>query len=685
MLRASGLTKVKGLRERAAYTGSMRTPPSLTTKLLAMGAVFLLVALASIGLTLWVTWKLEGGAAAVNEAGRLRMNMLRMVLVLQTEPPTALQERARQFDASLELLRTGDPSRPLFVPWSDKTRVHFESIRTQWAQARADWELGMPSDPARVLAQADAFVQQVDGFVDAIEIQIAGWTAALHLFQLIMAAVAIMAAVTFMAVSYWLVINPLARLQQAQVLLRQGELGTRLPVENHDEFGQIAAGFNLMAHALQASHNDLEHKVREKTASIAVQNQRLAALYEVSALASTAGSLELLAQGFVQQIRRVAGADAAAVRWSNEANERYVLLAGDGLPRAMANAEHCLHTGTCLCGQPQAQARTRVIPITPSTELALPHCREAGFETLVTIPVQMQQRVLGEVDLFFRSPVALTDELRELLEALTRHLASAMEGLRATALEREAAVAEERGLLAREMHDSIAQSLAFLKIQTQLLRDAVVRGDAAKRDRSMGELEEGVRECYADVRELLVHFRTRTSEEDIESALRSTLSKFEHQTGIATTLDMLGHGLPLAPDLQIQVLHIVQEALSNVRKHAGATRVDLRVQRHPRWRFEVHDNGAGFDPTTVAPDSVHVGLGIMRERAQRIGAVVQVVSAPGQGTRVGVELPAVAPASGAGPQSPAPAAFSHAELADIARRAVAPPGSAATLMKEASP
>ena len=617
----------------------MRSKPTLTTKLLALGAGFLLVALASISLTLWVTWKLEGGAAAVNEAGRLRMNMLRMVLVLQAESPEAVQERARLFDASLELLRTGDPSRPLFVPWSEDTRARFDALRAQWAQARSGWTGPLPPDRAHTLAQADAFVQQVDGFVEAIELQIAGWTAALHLFQLFMMALAIFAAVTFMAVSYLLVINPVARLQQAQARLRQGELGTRLPVETDDEFGQLAAGFNLMAHALQASHDELEHKVQAKTASIAVKNQRLAALYEVSALAADAGSLELLAQGFVQQIRRVAGADAAAVRWSNEANERYVLLAGDGLPRALADSEHCLHTGSCLCGQPQAVARTRVIPITPSTQLALPHCREAGFEAMVTIPVQMQQRVLGEVDLFFRTPIALTDGLRDLLEAMTRHLASAMEGLRATALEREAAVAEERGLLARELHDSIAQSLAFLKIQTQLLRDAVAKGDAARRDRSIGELDVGVRECYADVRELLVHFRTRTSEEDIESALRATLSKFEHQTGIATTLGMVGHGLPLAPDLQIQVLHMVQEALSNVRKHSGATRVDVLVHRHPRWRFEVKDNGQGFDVAAVPPDSLHVGLGIMRERGQRVGAVVQVESAPGQGTRVCIELP----------------------------------------------
>ncbi|EHL20603.1 multi-sensor signal transduction histidine kinase [Acidovorax sp. NO-1] len=637
--------QVKNAGMPPAYTAPMRAKPTLTTKLLAMGAGFLLVALTSISLTLWVTWKLEGGAAAVNEAGRLRMNMLRMVLVLQTEPQEAVRERVRQFDASLDLLRTGDPSRPLFVPWSDETSARFEAVRSQWAQARSDWMVVPPPSRAQTLAQADAFVQEVDGFVDAIEIQIAGWTAALHLFQLFMMAVAIVAAMTFMAVSYLLVINPVARLQQAQTRLRQGELGTRLPVETDDEFGQLSAGFNLMAHALQASHDGLEHKVREKTASIAVQNQRLAALYEVSALASTAGSLELLAQGFVRQIRRVAGADAAAVRWSNEANERYVLLAADGLPRSMAEGEHCLHTGSCLCGQAQAQARTRVIPITPSTQLALPHCREAGFETMVTIPVQMQQRVLGEVDLFFRSPVEMNDELRELLEAMTRHLASAMEGLRATALEREAAVAQERSMLARELHDSIAQSLAFLKIQTQLLRDAVARGDTVKRDRSMGELEEGVRECYADVRELLVHFRTRTSDEDIESALRATLSKFEHQTGMATTLSMEGHGLPLPSDLQIQVLHMVQEALSNVRKHAGATRVDLRMHRHPRWRFEVQDNGRGFDVATVPPDSLHVGLGIMRERAQRVGAVLQVESSPGQGTRVCIELPTVNAAS----------------------------------------
>ncbi|MBP6598767.1 MAG: type IV pili methyl-accepting chemotaxis transducer N-terminal domain-containing protein [Giesbergeria sp.] len=632
----------------------MRKYRTLTTKLLLTGIAFLLVAMASISLTMWIAWQLEGSAAAVNEAGRLRMHTLRMALALQHESPDALAQRVQQFDASVELLRTGEPTRPLYVPWSEATRTRFEAVRAGWRQVRSQWMQRSRPDAAAVLAQADDFVLRMNDFVDAIEVEIMRWTAALHLLQLLLVAVAIAAAVAFMAISYWVVLSPVALLQQALERIRHGELGTRLQVQSSDEFGQLASGFNLMASALQASHADLEAKVRDKTAGFELKNQRLAALYEVSARASEANNLEALAQGFVRQVRSITGADAAVVRWSDEGNERYVILATDGLPQAMAEAEQCLPAGSCFCGQTLPQtlspsplplpslalrsAKARVIPIAPSTSMVLPHCHEAGYQTLIALPVQIHQRVLGELDLLFRAQIELTPDMRELLEAMVRHLASSMEGLRAAALEREAAVAEERSLLARELHDSIAQSLAFLKIQTQLLRDAIAKNNPSARERSMAELDVGVRECYADVRELLVHFRTRTSAEDIEAALRTTLSKFEHQTAIATHLSMLGHGLPLAPDVQIQVLHIVQEALSNVRKHAHARSVQVRAFRHPHWRIEVQDDGVGFDPAPTALDSLHVGLGIIHERAAGIGAAVSVQSAPGRGTTVSIDL-----------------------------------------------
>jgi len=136
-----------------------------------------------------------------------------------------------------------------------------------------------------------------------------------------------------------------------------------------------------------------------------------------------------------------------------------------------------------------------------------------------------------------------------------------------------------------------------------------------------------------------VHFRTRTNTGDIDSALQETLQKFQHQTGLPTRLQVDGEGLPLPADVQVQVLHVVQEALSNVRKHAGASQVWLSVQQHPRWRIEVRDDGHGFEPEAGAPDDSHVGLRIMRERAAGVGAEVQVHSAAGAGTRVVLQWP----------------------------------------------
>lgn len=631
----------------------MKRPWTLTAKLLTTGITFLVLAMASIGLTLWVSWNLEGGAAAVNEAGRLRMLTYRMALALPGEGPAPAEAvaLARQFNTSLQLLEAGDPSRPLFVPWSDESNTSFDAVRADWTSLRQQW-FGSDGPRAQALQQADAFVARIDNFVAAIEHALARWTAVLHLFQLSMMGLAIGSAVALLYTGYLLVLNPLARLGRGLAAVQHGELGTRIEVETQDEFGQLSAGFNEMAQTLQSLYEGLEHRVREKTERLEVKRQRLSDLYEVSAFLARATELDGLAQGFVRQVRRIAGADAAAVRWSNEGNHRYILLASDNLPPALLQDEHCLDTGACFCGQPAPRAATRTIPIVSTSPAPLAHCQREGFSTLVSVPVKLHEQVLGELDLFFREPVSLNSEERELLDTLATNLAAAMESLRAAALEREAAVAEERALIARELHDSIAQSLAFLKIQVQLLQGAVHNGDDQATGRVIAELDAGVRECYADVRELLMHFRTRTSDEDIEPALATTLKKFSHQTGLPAELRMRGHGVALAPDVQVQVLHILQEALSNVRKHARAAHVVLTVQTEP-WRFEVRDDGLGFDAEHLQRGETHVGLRIMQERAQRIGARVRVQSQPGQGCAVVLELPRTLVQTPAHPVAPA--------------------------------
>ncbi len=612
---------------------------NLGAKLALVALPFMLLSLLAIAATLWVSWQLEGGAAAVNEAGRMRMQTYRMALSLATADPPSLREQVGSFEYSLALLRGGDQERPLFVPWDPTVRARFATVDADWLAFKRHWAGGATIDVPELRAQAASFVAHIDALVDGIETHMSRWTALQHLLQSAVLALAIAGALTLLLTGYRFVLEPVLQLKRAIERLQGGDFTARVNGTSHDEFGTLAAGFNHLAEHLQSMYRNLEAKVAEKTSELQEKGERLQALYDVSTLLANATTLEELGQGFSRRIAAVARADAVALRWSDEGNQRYLLLASHGLPASMVDEEQCVLAGACHCGVPQAPAGVRVIPIRSLPQGNLQHCARADFETVVSLPIRLHERTMGEVNLFYNAQVEPSSAERSLLEALASHLSTAMENLRLDSLAKEAAVSQERNLLARELHDSIAQSLAFLKIQVQLMRDALASGEAQRVQAVLGEIDAGVRESYGDVRELLLHFRTRANAEDIEPALQTTLRKFEHQSGITARLQMHGQGLPLSPDVQIQVLHIVQEALSNVRKHARARRVWLDVHKQPHWRIEVRDDGVGFVTEDRSRDETHVGLRIMAERAQRIGAALELISTPGHGSSVLLELP----------------------------------------------
>jgi two-component system nitrate/nitrite sensor histidine kinase NarX len=254
--------------------------------------------------------------------------------------------------------------------------------------------------------------------------------------------------------------------------------------------------------------------------------------------------------------------------------------------------------------------------------------------------VQLHQRLLGEVTLFYRTTLDLSPDMRELLSTMARHLASAMEGLRATALEREAAVAEERSLIARELHDSIAQSLAFLKIQTQLLRDAVAKGNTPRATaawpswtRACANATPTCASCWCTFARAR---RTRTSR------LRATLSKFEHQTGLATTLTWRARACRWRPTCRSRCCTSCRRRCPTCASTPARATCSCACSA-TRAGASRCATTAGLRPEAVPPDSLHVGLGIMRERAQRIGAQLQLESSPARGTCVTLELPPPAP------------------------------------------
>ena len=610
---------------------------TLGAKLALVATPFVLLALASVAVTLWVSWQLDGGAAAVNEAGRMRMQANRWALAVALRDEPRLSALSAEFDHTIELLRSGDADRPLAMPWDEAVRERFAAVEADWRRFREHWSSPLQDATPQLSEETATFTAHIDGLVAAIERHMARWTALLHLLQVAMMAFAVLGAGVLLVTGYLFVLEPVSRLKHATTRIADGDFGVRVEGVTTDEFGSLADCFNGMAEHLQSFYQDLEARVAEKTVLLEEKRERLEALYDVTALAASATALAELAGGFAKRVVRVARADGAAVRWVDEGCDEFVLLASEGLTDAMVRDEQCVRAGQCFCGVPEASAAVRVVAIEDIATPSVKACASAGFASIVSLPIRLHDRLMGEVDLFYHANVQPSPAERSLLEALTAHLASAMENLRLTSHEKESAVAQERAFIARELHDSIAQALAFLKIQVHLMRDAVDAGDLAHAQRVLTEIDAGVRECYGDVRELLVHFRTRPQGADIEPALRATLGKFERQSGLSAHLTMRGHGVPLAPDVQIQVLHIVQEALSNVRKHAQAEEVWLTVERAPHWRFTVRDDGVGF-ATIDQADETRVGLRIMAERAEKIGATLAVDSTPGEGTSIALTL-----------------------------------------------
>ena len=459
----------------------MKHTASLSAKLVRVGAGLLVVVLISIGLTLWVTWKLSGGAAALNEAGRMRMQTWRLTSGVQAQLSVSeIEKLTREFDRSMQVLKDGDATRPLFVPWNDVVHEQYIKVEDLWREQKSLFMSQPALDHASLVLRANTFLVAIDSFVLSIEDQMTGLTAILNLFQFVMMALAVGGAVIMLYTGYMFVINPLSQLRDGLHKIESAKFSVRVDVSSNDEFGQVSSSFNRMAATLQSLYGNLESQVATKTQRIAAQKERLEALYGVSVFLAQTNDLTALTHGFVQRVRLMMRADAMALRWSGEDPSKSLLLATDEFPEFMQEEEKCLMAGVCACGQPQSDARIRVIPIMNSDVAPLQHCSRMGYVGMISVPVRMHHKVLGEINLFYKNQISLPAEELELMDTLASHLATAVEGLRAVVLEREAAISGERALLARELHDSIAQSLAFLKIQVQLLRTAMAKNDVEK-------------------------------------------------------------------------------------------------------------------------------------------------------------------------------------------------------------
>lgn len=638
----------------------------LSRKLLWIAISFLVVALTAIGFTLYESWKLEGGAAAINDMGSERMRSYRMAYLLADSlrnPDAATRAELRaemhRFEEVLEGLKAGDPVRPLLLPRDGAIVGELKSVEVAWRdvvkpriERAIEGDAALRAEQLEILrTEIDVFVNSIDQVVHLVEAHNARNIAILRYMQFGLITLALVGTVALIYLMFLLVVRPVARLADGMRRMTAGEFGARLPVETRDEFGELAEGFNRMASRLQDLYSTLEERVAEQTRDLGARNRELATLYEVTRLLNEPATTEDLCRNFLRRVMALHGAPGGAVRLMDAKTRSLHLYVHEGLSVTFAREERCVEMGECLCGAAAKGNRSAADILDQIAPEVAIDCRVAGYRTVGIFPIRLRRDLLGIFNLYFNEPHLLGRDDRQLLETLGQNLGVAIENQRLASRDRELAVYEERSLLARELHDSIAQSLAFLNIQVQMLEDSLAREARAEMTEVLGHIREGVQESYDDVRELLTHFRTRVKqEEDIGVALRNMLARFGTQSGLDTGFSDSGTGVPLHAESQLQVLHILQEALSNVRKHADATRVTLTLQRDAVYRFTVSDDGRGFDAGAApALAEAHIGLRIMRERAQRIGGQIEVCSEPGGGTSVVLTLPVVQAEADAAP------------------------------------
>ncbi|RAP65501.1 histidine kinase [Achromobacter sp. HZ01] len=619
----------------------------LSTRIVASSLVALVVVLAMVSWTLWVSWQLEGAGAAINDTGSLRMRANRVAVELM-RPQAGREFRTREqidvMDDTIARLERGNPARPLFLP-------NDEAIRLQWREVASYWNdimkpvalraLGQPS-AAAYLETLPEFVERADSLVRMIEQDNAGKTASLRLSQGVLAAIASAGTLAMIYLLYLWIISPVLRLRDGLQRMAAREFSTRLPVESQDEFGVLARGYNRMADELQDLYTGLERRVEEKTAQLAAQNRDIGALYDMAAFLNQPNEIEALCDGFLRRVMLQFDAEGGSIRALDPATDKLNLMVSVGLSDALVESEHCMNVDDCYCGTATRQKSVIVIQDLSKAALASSlSCRREGYASVAVFRIVTRDEVLGSYSLHFRRERQLTPAESQMLETLGRHLGVALDNRRLGAQARQLAVVQERGLVAQGLHDSLAQGLNFLNLQLQMLDAAVKRGDADEIEEILPLLRAGVDESYQDVRELLTNFRSKLAQGDLQAAIEDTVERFRRQTGIATELRFgQGQGAPLPPEQQLQVLFILQEALSNVRKHSEADRVEVAVDNGRDFSLLVADNGQGFDPAEVAErGESHVGLHIMRERAARMRAMIKLESQPGAGTRVRLNLP----------------------------------------------
>lgn len=615
-------------------------------------AMAVITILASIGMlsSVYTAETVRGDAGAINQAGALRMQSYRILSAIDLDQDVsiknvsiarAIEAELLEFDYRLtlpsliEMLSTNfelaqqveyrrlsqrwnNEIKPIFLAYA-VSRSHIGAAQTR----QTGGMLGQRSNiRQKHLSLVNDFVVDIDGFVTMLEEASEAKIMNLKLVMITALALMLCAVLFTVYLVTTRVLEPLDRLLVCANSARRGDFSVRTQYIAGDELGQLGAAFNVMSEDLSKMYANLEARVKEKTVDLERSNQSLELLYNTIQRLSEAPLSDTTYEDLLRDIEKPLGFGPGAICLGPNAHTSQHVLAStreavDDIPDVCTQLN---------CTECYADGATHTFLATTNSDQV----------QLISTPIKDQDVQVGVLFMEVLPEAELEDRQTQMLETVARHVGMALNLTQRVTESRRLALLEERSVIARELHDSLAQSLSYLKIQATRLDMTIAKpGTEQEVQLIIGEMRDGISSAYRQLRELLTTFRLKIEGSGLIKALETTVEDWRNRSDINIILKNELEGCPLNAHQEIHVLQVVREALSNAVSHSKAKNIEVKLlfdSSSCRGTISIEDDGIGMPE--LAQRRNHHGLAIMNERAESLGGEIDICRREEGGTRV---------------------------------------------------
>jgi two-component system nitrate/nitrite sensor histidine kinase NarX len=412
----------------------------------------------------------------------------------------------------------------------------------------------------------------------------------------------------------------------------------RLDEAPQTTFQPVAAAINHLIDENQYLYDDMEDVLKKQIQRLSKKTASLETLYNVSSKLNQLHGTDELFNYFLAMFISMTGASAGAARSLSDDGELY-LVAESGVIEPDGQEVQVL-SSDCLCGEvAMAEQASVQFSVHSCARCVGNKSRKVATVGAIFIPLRHHGKTLGIFNLFFDSEPSLAFDERVLLESIAENIAIALNKAKLDEQTKRLELSQERLFLSQEIHDSLAQTIYSLKLQVSVLGNSLKQAQQLDTYPQVEALQNNITQANRELRELMGNFRVPLDPKGIEVSLENLLNSFKAAEGIATFLQVKGK-FRVAPEVEIQIMRITQEALSNIRKHAKARNVRILLSVEPHQQLLIEDDGVGFEKDKNISEIMgnNIGMNIMQERAQRIGAQIEIESEADEGTRIMVNF-----------------------------------------------